>query len=74
MENVVNQKEIQITEDDFFQLGLGRFLSQGNENVEKVVSEKLVDFSMKNQMSVDPEFFLKMTDLGKEVWEEKIDK
>ena len=73
MDGFVNQEEIQITEEDFFQLGLGRFLSQGNENVEKVVSEKLVDFSFKNQMAVDPQFFLEMTDLGKEIWKEKLE-
>lgn len=68
-----NQKEIQITEEDFFQLGFSRFISQGNENVKKVVSKKLVDFSFKNRMGVDLQFFLEMTDLGKEIWKEKME-
>jgi hypothetical protein len=73
MGEFVNQEKNKITEEDFFQLGFGRFISQGNENVKKVVSKKLVDFSFKNQMGVDPQFFLKMSDLGKEVWEEKLE-
>jgi hypothetical protein len=73
MGEFVNQEKNKITEEDFFQLGFGRFISQGNENVKKVVSKKLVDFSFKNQMGVDPQFFLEMTDLGKEVWKEKLE-
>jgi hypothetical protein len=67
-----DQKKIEFSKEEFFQIGLGRFFNQDKKNVKKVVNEKLIDFSVKNHMLVDPDFFLKISQLGEKVLSDKL--
>ncbi len=66
MKSTISGEEVEFTEEEFFHLGLNVFLKQDTTNFEKIIIEKLIDFSEKNGMSVEFEFFQEISKLGKQ--------
>jgi len=66
-ENFLNQMQTEVSQEEIFHIGLGKFFEQDKKNVKRVFAEKLIDFSIKNHMLVDLDFFLEISQLGEKI-------
>ena len=49
-ENFLNQMQTEVSQEEIFHIGLGKFFEQDKKNVKRVFAEKLIDFSIKNHI------------------------